>query len=225
MKINLLAILLLAFATAMIAQQRESAVVIKVRGEAFVQSADSDTKRPLKNKMLLTAGDRISTGEKSFVAVKFLDDASLIRVRSNSSLVIRGEWSEDGKSQEKDIFVTLGSIWSKITRSGSIFSIGTPTAVASVKGTEFWTIQLPDGNAMFICLEGMVEIKNEQGVVLVRKGQTANVAGQNSAPQVRRTQPGDIPAESEEDGERFEIEIEFENDQQEQRTLIIDVER
>ena len=79
-----------------------------------------------------------------------------------------------------------------------------------------------DGSSMFIGEEGMVEIANELGTVLMRKGQTTEV-GKDAAPVVRRTRDGDVP-EDEDSIERYELEFDFENDLQQKKTLIIDIE-
>jgi hypothetical protein len=158
------------------------------------------------------------------VAIKYLDeDGAVLRIRANSECVVRGEWSEDGKTQDKSIWVTLGEIWAGITRQKSVFEVRTPTAVASVKGTKFWTIQSEDGQSMFIGEEGLVEIANALGTVLMRKGQTAIVKGKNSPPTVRKTKKEDVPGMDNE-SQRYELEFEFDNQQHERKTLIIDVE-
>ena len=225
MNIKLILITLLLFASFIFAQQRQSAVVLKARGDAKVYPKGKNDAMTLKKGKMLNSGDKIVTGKRSFVAIKFLDDASLLRVRSNSECVVRGEWNDEGE-QEKSIWLTLGNIWASITRQKSTFEVVTPTAVASVKGTKFWGIQFEDGSTMFIGEEGMVEVSNDQGTVLMRKGQTAEVKDKDSAPTVRRTKPGDTPALDEDEMlDSFQMEIEFDNDQEEKKTLIIDVEK
>ena len=222
MKFKTIIFVLIAFAIMAVAQDKYSAVVLKVRGKAMItpRGDDNDPVKLKKGKML-NSGDKITTGNRSFVAIKFLDDATLLRIRSKSEVTVKGEWNDEGK-QDKSIFATLGSIWASITRSNSIFSVTTPTAVASVKGTKFWSIVMGDGSSMFIGEEGMVEIANELGTVLMRKGQTTEV-GKDAAPVVRRTRDGDVP-EDEDSIERYELEFDFENDLQQKKTLIIDIE-
>lgn len=225
MKMKSIFIITIILATFLSAQQRHSAIVLKARGDAKLIAKDSDDAMKLKKGKLLDSGDKIITGEKTFVAIKFLDDASLLRVRSNSELVVRGEWDDEG-NQDKSIWLQLGELWAGISRQKSTFEVATPTAVASVKGTKFWSMQYADGHSLFVGEEGMVEIKNEHGTILMRKGQTTTVPGKGAPPVVTRTQPGDTPPPDQGDDEnRYELEIEFNNDQNMQKTLIINLEK
>jgi hypothetical protein len=223
MKIKSLIVLILVFATLVVAGERPSALVKKAKGDARLFKKGEDNYVKLKKGMLLNSGDKIVTREKAFVAIKFLDDASLLRIRANSECVIRGEWNDEGE-QDKSIWVSLGEIWAGITRQKSVFEVRTPTAVASVKGTKFWTIQREDGESIFIGEEGLIEIANALGTVLLRKGQTALVKGKQSAPKVRRTKAGETPG-GDSEVKRYELEFEFNNDVHERKTLIIDVEK
>ena len=225
MKIKMIFFTILIFTSFVFAQERQSAVVLKARGDAKVFPKGKNDAQKLKKGKMLNSGDKIVTGKRSFVAIKFLDDATLLRGRSNSECVVRGEWNDEGE-QEKSIWLTLCNIWASITRQKTSFEVVTPTAVASVKGTQFWSIQFEDGSTMFIGEGGMVEVSNDKGTVLMRKGQTAEVKGKDNAPTVRRTKPGDTPAlDDDEMMNRFQLEIEFDNDQQEKKTLIIDVDK
>ena len=115
------------------------AVVLKAKGDAKVTVKERGKIVKLKKGFRLESGDKIVTGKKSFAALKFIDDGSIVRIRSKSNCTISGK--KEKNSLSKNIYVEFGTIFSKITRQKSRFRVSTPTSVASVKGTAFWTRQ------------------------------------------------------------------------------------
>jgi hypothetical protein len=209
----------LLLSVALFGQNRPSAIVLKVKGTANLTARNTDDVVALKKSQILYSGDKIETGAKSFVALKFLDDASLLRLRSNSEITIKGEWKEE--RQDKSIFVSLGRLWASITRQKSKFEVRTPTAVASVKGTKFWSIHTEDGGSLFIGEEGLVEIANELGKVTMKAGESAKVKDKDTAPEVGKTDPNDIPKD-EDTGEARQLKIRF-NDGETTKELEIEL--
>lgn len=186
------------------------AVVIKARGDISIKNATSGKSVNAKRGTRLNDGDKIATGKNGRMAVKFLDDNSLLRIRPNSSLTI--EAKKEGNSVAKNIFVEIGTIFSRITKQKSSFRVTTPTSVASVKGTGFWTQQEFKGATSYFGEEGVVEISNDAGSALMREGETGYVTSKNSKPIVRKTKPGEKPTFDEGDApDEFEFEFQDEN--------------
>jgi ferric-dicitrate binding protein FerR (iron transport regulator) len=185
------------------------AVVIKAKGDISIKNATSGKSVTAKRGTRLTSGDKITTGKKGNLAVKFLDDNSLLRIRPNSTCTINAK--RENNSVAKNIFVEVGSIFSRITKQKSSFRVTTPTSVASVKGTAFWTIQIFKSSTQYFGEEGVVEISNDAGLALMKAGETGLVSSKNSKPVVRKTKPGENPSFSDEDGTPDEFEFDFED--------------
>lgn len=187
------------------------AIIIKAKGKITIKNSVTGKSLKAKRGTRLTSGDKIVTGKKGRLAIKFIDDNSLVRVRPNSSLTIKTEKKKS--SVAKNIFVEVGSIFSRITKQKSAFRVTTPTSVASVKGTAFWTVQKIKGATQYFGEEGVVEISNDAGVALMRTGETGIVTSKKSKPIVRKTRSGEGPSEEESssDSDSFEFEFEDEN--------------
>ena len=148
-----------------------------------------------------------------------MDDASLLRIRENSSCVIEGK--KEQNKIDKNIFVEVGSFFASLFKPKGSFTVTTPTSVASVKGTEFWVIQ-HSPTKYIVTKDGPLEVENETNKVLVREGQTAVVASKTSEIEVYLTKEGEIPSDN--DGQTIkDLDIGFKNDNGEEKTLRIKV--
>lgn len=101
--------------------------------------------------------DTLRTGADGYAVLQLVDN-SLARVRPNSELVIRGEQNARGGLNSR-IQVESGELSLRVEGRVSQYEVATSSSVASVKGTEFTTRILPNGDSEFICLSGVVEIR------------------------------------------------------------------
>ncbi len=217
----LIGLLLLLFSLLLHAQDNV-AVVIKVRGVVRTTPANTTRSSQVKRGQILKDGDRLETGPGAFCAIKFLDDKSLLRIKEKSSCVIEGK--REGKTIAKNIFVEIGSFFASLFKQKNKFQITTPTSVASVKGTQFWVQQFGQtGETHYICLEGVVEVKNNAGKVLVNAGQTAVVTSRSRMPLVRLTNEGEIPSRETEGSSNRSLDVEFQNANGESKILRIEI--
>jgi hypothetical protein len=206
----LFSILLITIFTSALIAADPVAVIIKAKGDIAIKNAASGKSITAKRGTRLNDGDKISTGKKGRLFIKFLDDNSLLRIRPNSTCTINAK--KEQNSVTKNIFVEVGTIFSKITRQKSSFSVTTPTSVASVKGTIFWTVQKFKGSTQFFGEEGTVEVSNDAGSALMQKGETATVISKNSKPIVTKTKPGEGPSLDDSDApDEFEFEFQDES--------------
>jgi hypothetical protein len=188
------------------------AIVIKSKGKVSIVNTKTKKTKKAKRGIKLYSGDKIVTGSNGKAAIKFSDDGSMVRIRKNSTCVIKGELQKDKKTVAKNIYVEVGTIFSKITKQKSLFRVSTPTSVASVKGTMFWTVQEGNGGSTYYYgEEGIVEIVSKGGSALMKKGQTGYVKGKNSKPVITQTKQGEGPSAGEK-GTMDEMDIEFMND-------------
>ena len=205
----LLSIIFIAIFTSSLLAADPVAVIIKVKGDITIKNAASGKSITAKRGTRLFDGDKIATGKSGRLAVKFLDDNSLLRIRPNSTCTINAK--NENNSVTKNIFVEVGTIFSKITKQKSSFSVTTPTSVASVKGTIFWTVQKFKGSTQYFGEEGTVEVSNDAGSALMQKGETATVTSKNSKPIITKTKPGEGPSLDDTDAPD-EFEFEFQDD-------------
>ncbi len=207
---NILPILLVIIFTSSLIAANPVAIIIKAKGQVSIKNTKTGKSVTAKRGTRLSNEDKITTGKKGRIALKFIDDNSLVRVRPNSTLTINTK--KEKNSVTKNIFVEVGAIFSRITRQKSSFRITTPTSVASVKGTAYWTIQKFKAGTIYFGEEGVVELSNDAGSALMKAGETGIVTSKNSKPIVRKTRPGEKPSDGDDDlPDEFEFEFEDES--------------
>jgi hypothetical protein len=188
------------------AVDRDVALVLRAEGEARVQRVVSKQWEDVVRGKRLDSGDLVRTGAKALVAVVFTDDKSLLKIRSNSEVVIRG--SRQQASVAKRILLNLGEIWARVAQGQADFRVETPSGVAAVKGTEFYATMDAEGTFTVIAVSGLLELSNQFGSAFLRAGETG---------QMRKGEPPSVtPTTGYEDWAREqpgeeEIEIEFED--------------
>ena len=139
----------------------------------------------------LFSGDEMQTKKDGYAAVMFLDDKSVVKVKPNSVLKIQGTY--EGKTISKQLVMDVGELFVKVSKQKGSFQVATPTSVASVKGTEFWTMVGADGATVIIGLEGIIELVNKATgqTVTVNPGQTGT--SNKDGATVGTTVEGSIP--------------------------------
>lgn len=199
------------------------AVVIKARGNVSLNDVKTGKTLTIKTGTKLYAGSKITTKDKSFAAIKFIDDGSLVRIRPNSTCTVEGKREKSGFF--KNLFLEVGTIFSQIVEQKGVFRITTPTSVASVKGTKWWTKQEFKGGTYYYGEGGVVEISNKKGWALLRKGETGYVSSQNSRPIVRKTKAGEKPELEEDKVTIDELEFDFRNKEGDTKSLKFNVKK
>jgi hypothetical protein len=194
------------------------AVVLKIKGKVSITRGNLASSITLKRGSRLEDGDKLKTDKSSYAALRFIDDASLLRIRANSTCTIKGK--KDKNKVVKNVVLEVGTILAKVTKQRGKFEISTPTSVASVKGTEWITEQRFNGGTFFYGLEGVVEITSDGGTALLHEEETGYVANRESAPIVQPTKDGTVPTFDEDlgDGADF-FEFEFERDDGQKKLL------
>jgi hypothetical protein len=186
---------------------------------------------------LLNHGDLLTTDKNTRAAVRFTDDGSILRMNPNTDLQIRAEG--DRTAMRKTLQVDFGELWARIQKQpeGAGYRIETPTAVAAVKGTEFF-VRVDETGTTIITTEGVIEFFNDVGTVEIPAGFTGSVGTSATvAPNMAGTKPDEIAsfggiAEGEgpgagigTGGEVVEIAIPFTDAAGNQKTMIIPVPR
>lgn len=199
----------------------EVAVVLKAKGKVEVLRAQNRAAESARQGTRLHSGNQLRTGEESLAALVFTDDKSILKVRSNSKVAIKG--AREDNSVVKSIALEFGQLWAKVTKSTAPFRIQTPSGVAAVKGTNFYCLMDENGKMIIICLEGAVELANALGKVLVNAGYTGTLL-KNQAPAARLSRPEEIPTWGNDDSTGGSFEIEFEDASGQKKKLKVNYE-
>ncbi len=198
------------------------AVATKVKGVVEIIKVGEKKVIDLKAGSILDDGDKVRTGSSGFVAIIFIDDKSILKIKENSEAVITGQKST--KNISKKINLDGGTIRASITKQNVDFVIQTPTSVASVKGTDFWLISDDSGDQV-IGMEGLVSlVNNETGQeVNVSSGMTG-VSTPDGLVGLSETDIAIIPEDPDDDSEEApsQLKIYLEGPNGEQKTFIID---
>tara|TARA_A100001015_G_scaffold290253_1_gene363038 strand:- start:5996 stop:6688 length:693 start_codon:yes stop_codon:yes gene_type:complete len=227
MKSNLMKIFLINFVLLFLclnSQPNSSiAVLSKVKGEVSVKN-NSDFKDFIKVNpgYIFKDGDHVKTGINSFAVLIYLDDKSMVKLKSSTSLVING--IKDGNGINKNLNLNNGAIKSIINKQKKgEFKVTSPTSVASVKGTSFWSVTNFDQGDTFFNEEGIVEIKNLiSGEIIDLLENQTGVSLSSGLINISQTIQSDIPLD-EDSGENVpqELRIILTGPNQEQKILII----
>ncbi len=194
------------------------ALILKSTGTVKLKKETAGNWRVAEKGSRLNSGDVIKTGENSLAAIIFTDDKTLLKVRDNSMLAIRGKRSE--QSISKRLVCSLGQFWLKVSQQQSKLVVETPSGVAAVKGTEFYGVVDGDGNTTIVVIEGAVQLLNKLGEALVKAGQSGRLT-KNGAPEVFPTGPdGRFTWATEGDGNR-ELLFEFQDSNGNKKNLKI----
>jgi hypothetical protein len=153
-----LGLLLVLQAGVIAADTASIAVVVKASGEVMLRSSSGGEETDLKSGMRLNDGDQIRTGEEGRAVLVYTDDRSQIKMLPETQLVLHARRTQN--RVDKEVNLNLGTIWSKVTRQQGEFVVATPTSVASVKGTAWWTKLDETGLTTIITEEGLVGLRN-----------------------------------------------------------------
>jgi hypothetical protein len=171
-----LAFTLLAAAPARAQEERWDARLAAVSGDVTVIAADGSPEASGEAGMPLEEGDRVVVAEGGSAEVA-LDGGSLITVRENSDFKL-----EKTAKGESTFFLAVGTLLAKIHHLGEQrLRVRTPTAVASVRGTEFGIEADGQSSHVGVFDEGKVEVTGASGgtpELLISNQETSIKTGQ-----------------------------------------------
>ncbi len=136
------------------------AVVTKTQGEVLIQKpTDLDYMPGVSVGTVLEENDQLKVGADGFAVLLLLDDKSQVKLRPNTEVMV--SVAEDLMGTRLTFRVEEGQVRTQFDNGADFeFQIATPTSVASVKGTDWWTITDPNTGDMVIVLEGLVDVMN-----------------------------------------------------------------
>jgi tetratricopeptide (TPR) repeat protein len=146
----------------------EGTVVAHKQGEE-ARFVDLPAWRDVEIDQDLLAGDTLRTNAVGSLSIRFADK-TLVRMGRNTTLLVKKIDSID----KSVLGLTEGSVWARAVRGGSQLQIDTPAAAAAIRGTD-WTLRVSGNQTTLTVLEGVVELRNAKGTVLVSQGEGATV--------------------------------------------------
>jgi len=152
-------------------------LIVAVKGGAEMRFVREDLWRAAQLRQDVIGGDVLRTNAIGNLAILFSDQTQ-IRVGRNSTLTVNDVASS--ASGTTTLNLDAGNIWARAARDGSGVDVKTPAAVAAIRGTD-WSLSVEGGRTSLVVLEGVVELRNAQGSVMVRQGEGA-VASIGRAP-------------------------------------------
>ena len=197
------------------------AVAAKVKGKTELKVSGGDYAPDLKRGKQINDKDWVRTRDDGYIALMFIDDKTLLKIRENSELEIKGVRA--GAGLDKSILMSFGKVKAEISpQISGEFTIATPTSVASVKGTVLWIISTPEGDQIVVTDGTVTVTNNESGqTVTVTVGQTVT-SNPDGTIDVQPTPPGGVPDDPGDDDEGNQIIIKLENPDGDTKEVIID---
>ncbi|MFQ5707672.1 MAG: FecR domain-containing protein [bacterium] len=196
---------------------KDVALMIKTKGKVEIRQSGRRNWVLARRGNRLDSGQVVRTGASSLAAVVFTDDKTLMKIRANSSVTIKGK--REKNSIIKTLTLNAGELWAKVSRQRSAaMRIETPSGVATVKGTELNCLYLNDTFVVF-CKKGLIELINQLGSLLLGANEMGRIV-RGSAPQRFTGNPNDV-FEMGEDELGSKIEIFFEDKDHNKKKLIL----
>ena len=144
------------------------AIVTKTIGEVqYTKHNNKIIDSDLKLGFELYNDDLIKTKSDGFAKFTYLDDGTTIKMHKNSEVYVRGDIQE--YLIDKRISISSGTYNFDVNKQkDGVFTIVTPTSVASVKGTKFILVSGLEGTDEFYGFEGLVEVLNKESNTTLR---------------------------------------------------------
>lgn len=145
---RIISIIFIIFVVSSFAHARQ-AILSSLMGTVEIQAGGSSFWRKAVPKIFLKEGDKIRTGARSRATLLF-EDGSRTQVSANTTLALSNLAAPVSLNQ------TAGKTRHKIAKLGRGFTLRTPTAVCSVRGTEFEVGVGEGGNTDLNVFDGIV---------------------------------------------------------------------
>ena len=185
---------IICFSFAFSANAKVVAAISTLKGLVMVKPVGSRKYIPAYKGQMLKNGEWLKTKEGVFVAIVFLDGSN-IKIQQQTEVKI-SSYRMTAKELKTNLEMSKGQAWSNVADQGAggEFTITTPTAVASVKGTEF-DLEFDDdsGESILTVMSGEVSFSNELGE-LIAGAMEAATASDKSSPSKKKISPEDLPS-------------------------------
>jgi len=178
------------FSITFAASAKVVAAISTMKGLVMVKPIGSRKYIPAYKGQMLKSGEWLKTKDGVFVAIVFLDGSN-IKIKQQTEVKI-SSYRMTAKELKTNLVMPKGQAWSNVANQGvgGEFTITTPTAVASVKGTEFdLEYDIDKGETTLIVLSGAVKFAGELGDILANAMESSKDGGA-----VTKLSPQDLPS-------------------------------
>ena len=186
--------LFFCYSLAYSANAKVVAAISTMKGLVMVKPAGSRKYIPAYKGQMLKSGEWLKTKDGVFVAIVFLDGSN-IKIQQQTEVKI-SSYRMTAKDLKTNLEMLKGQAWSNVADQGvgGEFTIKTPTAVASVKGTEFdLKFDEDSGESILTVMSGAVSFSNEIGEIIAEAMEAAS-ASEGSAPTKKSISKEDLPS-------------------------------
>lgn len=158
-------------------QVQAAAKLSSLTGNVYFRPSGTKDWNLIKQSRELASGDQLRTEARSRATVTF-DDGSRIEIGPNGNFAV-----QESSPQRNSVVMSLGSMRAWVTKGLSRqFRVRTPTAVCSVRGTEFGVEVTPAGTSVQM-FEGVLAVADNAGnEVLIKEGQSIKVDDKGMGP-------------------------------------------
>jgi len=179
--------------TALFAQARVVAAVSSIKGDVKIKPVGQRKYESAYKGQMIKTGDWLKTEMNVFVAIVFLDGSN-VKIHESTEIEIKSS-RVTAKELKTQMYLAQGQAWSKVSKQkNGEFKVKTPTAVASVKGTEFNIDFDEDEEATTLTVfEGEVAFANELGEILAG-AMEASKASAEEQPEKYKIKPEQLPS-------------------------------
>ncbi|MDE2237627.1 MAG: FecR domain-containing protein, partial [Elusimicrobia bacterium] len=170
------------------------ASLTKISGLVELKRASSDRWDPITSlPQSLSAGDSVRTGARATATLTF-DDGSKVELGSSASFTL-----EEASAARSALKLGFGALKAFVHKLASRqFQVRTPTAVCSVRGTEFRVEVLRDGRTIVDLYKGLLGVEDHKGQqVLLHPDERVQIGLGGLG------EPGRLPSQASEDRRRF----------------------
>ena len=173
-------------------EARVVAAISSMKGNVQIHSAGERKYESAYKGQMIRSGDWINTDLNVFVAIVFLDGSN-IKIRDKTEIEIKSS-RITAKQLNTRMYISEGQVWNNVTKqNNSEFQITTPTATASVKGTEFnLDFDALEESTTITVIDGEVLFGNDLSSVLAGAMEGAS-ATKDKAPEKYKVEVKDLP--------------------------------
>ncbi len=170
------------------------AAIASLKGDVKMREDQREKYSSAYKGQMIKSGNWIKTSDGVFVSLIFLDGTN-VKIHQKTEIEIKSS-RLTSKELKTNMYIAEGEAWSTVSKQGNgEFKIETPTAVASVKGTEF-DVNYDFNNSLTTLkvLSGEVEFGNQDiGNILASAMEGSQITKDTKQPSKYKITQEDIP--------------------------------
>jgi len=189
-KYNLITFIFVAF----LLPSNVVAAIASLKGDVKIREDEIKKYNSAYKGQMIQSGNWIKTGDGVFLSVIFLDGTN-VKIHQKTEIEIKSS-RLTAKELKTNMYIAEGEAWSTVSKQGGgDFKIETPTAVASVKGTEFdVTYDFNNSLTTLKVISGQVEFGNDDiGSILASAMEGSSIDKDTSEPKKYKITQDDLP--------------------------------